>query len=287
MEQNIHPIVIKLTIPIALLGIIGNSFVIISILRRRSLLTSNYYFYILHLAICDDFWLFLHFVYLIQLHYKIEVVHDPVYCPIFALSVSFSEAGCLAMVTISVLRYRATAHPFKNPVSRRTLKVLCALMYIVSFIISYATVLPYCLGIEDQIWLNVLMGVFIFGFSFFVTLMMAVIYCKIARILFHEKNIFQIPHDQNAFATSFSRQRYRRNRKIFFVCIMTVIFYAIGNVPIAIASYLQQERTHASPVFFDISRFLRIVTTHAINPFIYGFLDRKLMKFWKNCRKRR
>ena len=34
-------------------GILGNILVIISILRQKKLLKNNYYFFVLHLAICD------------------------------------------------------------------------------------------------------------------------------------------------------------------------------------------------------------------------------------------
>ena len=46
------------------------------------------------------------------------------------------------MLIISLLRYRATVHPLKPDVIRRKLKVVCGLVYIVSFIAGYATNLP-------------------------------------------------------------------------------------------------------------------------------------------------
>ena len=48
------------------------------------------------------------------------------------------------MLIISLLRYRATVHPLKPDVSRRKLKVVCGLVYIVGLIAGYATYLPVC-----------------------------------------------------------------------------------------------------------------------------------------------
>jgi hypothetical protein len=38
---------------VLVVGILGNILVIISILRQKKLLKNNYYFVVLHLAICD------------------------------------------------------------------------------------------------------------------------------------------------------------------------------------------------------------------------------------------
>ena len=46
------------------------------------------------------------------------------------------------MLMISVLRYRATVHPLKPAISRRKLKVVCGLVYIVGFIAGYGPALP-------------------------------------------------------------------------------------------------------------------------------------------------
>ena len=48
------------------------------------------------------------------------------------------------MLIISVLRYRATVHPLKPAISRRKLKVVCGLVYLVGFIAGYGTRLPLC-----------------------------------------------------------------------------------------------------------------------------------------------
>ena len=53
------------------------------------------------------------------------------------LTYAFQVAGIGMMLIISVLRYRATVHPLKPAISRRKLKVVSGLLYIVGFIAGY------------------------------------------------------------------------------------------------------------------------------------------------------
>ncbi len=48
------------------------------------------------------------------------------------------------MLVISVLRYRATVHPLKPAITRRKLKVVCGLVYVVGLIAGYGAVVPKC-----------------------------------------------------------------------------------------------------------------------------------------------
>ena len=116
---------------------------------------------------------------------------------------------------------------------------------------------------------------------------LAVTYYKIARVLYNQSEIFKIPQDQNAVTSSFGKQRYRRNRKAFFVCIMTVVFYFTGNIAVAVGIYVQATRNHSIPLLNEIILMLKMLTTQAVNPLIYGLLDKKLLIFWKNCQKKK
>ena len=150
MAYEIHPTIVKLTFPIAIFGIIGNSLVITSILRRRSLLTSNYYFALLHLAICDNLWLVVYFVNFTTKLFKRHVAYDETFCLFAKTGYFFAVAGSFMMLTITILRYRATAYPFKPPVSKRKLKIICATVYIVSFILGYVLFVPNCVENDDH-----------------------------------------------------------------------------------------------------------------------------------------
>jgi len=94
---------------VIIFGILGNLLVIISILRRKNMLKNNYYFFVLHLAICDLLALIIYLFDYICLHFLrayilfYELVFIAVYC--------FQAAGVGMMLMISALRYRATVHP--------------------------------------------------------------------------------------------------------------------------------------------------------------------------------
>ena len=181
------------------LGILGNILVIISILRQKKLLKNNYYFLVLHLAICDLGLL----ITLLFDHINGYFVEDPLvitstkYCVFIHIYYVFRVAGIGMMLIISLLRYRATVHPLKPDVSRRKLKVVCGLVYIVGFIAGYATYLPLCFMQWNDVaivYYKVFDGYLISCFYFFPTIFMAVVYYKIDRALIkqnkHMKSVF-------------------------------------------------------------------------------------------------
>ena len=144
MAYKRHIAVVEFTIPIVIFGIIGNVLVIISILRRRSLLTSNYYFVVLHLAICDLMLLVEFFVHSMTKLFERNVEYYETFCLFMQTGYLFAVAGALMMLIIAILRYRASAYPLKTPISKRKLKVFCVMVYIVSFILGYAIYIPIC-----------------------------------------------------------------------------------------------------------------------------------------------
>jgi hypothetical protein len=81
------------------------------------------------------------------------VIYSTKYCVFYQIYLVFRVAGIGMMLIISVLRYRATVYPLKPDVSRRKLKVVCGLVYIVGFIAGYGTYLP--LGFKFRLWNDV------------------------------------------------------------------------------------------------------------------------------------
>ena len=129
-------------------GILGNSLVIMSILRqKKNILKNNYYFLVLHLAICDPAALILYVFGAVEHHWLKEPlpVHSSIiFCHVYGVSEDFQFAGLGMMLIISLLRYRATVHPLKPAISRRKLKVVCSLVYFVVFIVAGGVGLPLC-----------------------------------------------------------------------------------------------------------------------------------------------
>ena len=80
------------------------------------------------------------------------------------------------MLIISLLRYRATVHPLKPDVSRRKLKVVCGLVYIVGFIAGCGTGLPLCFMQWNDVAIvyhKFYSSYFVLCFYFFPTIFMA------------------------------------------------------------------------------------------------------------------
>jgi hypothetical protein len=284
---------------VLVVGILGNILVIISILRQNKLLKKNYYFLVLHLAICDLGPL----IILLFSHINWHFVEDPLdsfstyYCVFYRIYLVFRVAGVSMMFIISLLRYRATVHPLKPDVSRRNLKVVCGLVYIVGFIAGYGTYLPLCFMQWNDVAIvyeKVFYGYTISCFYFFPTISMAVVYYKICRELMKQnkymKNVCSNPGRRSVPGSSFNILKFIRNRRTFFICLITVLCYTIGNIPMTVylILYIAEESHLVNHVWIvHLANVLRVAGSHSVNPLIYGTLDKRLLTFWKLCRKKK
>jgi hypothetical protein len=283
------------------IGILGNILVIISILRQKKLLKNNYYFLVLHLAICDlgtlIIFLFDHINW-----YLVEerlVTYSTKYCVFFYIYLVFQVAGICMILIISLLRYRATVHPLKPEVSRRKLKVVCGLVYIVGFIAGYGTRLPLCFMQHNDfaVYEKVFYGYAISCFYFFPTIFMAVVYYKIGRELIKQnrymKSVCLNPVRRGVPGSNFFNiLKFIQNRRTFLVCLITCLCYAIGNIPktVYLNLFIAGEKNLVVLKYVWMSylaNVLRVASSHSVNPLIYGRLDKKLLPFWKLCRKKK
>jgi hypothetical protein len=187
---------------------------------------------------------------------------------------------------------------FKPDVSRRKLKVVCGLVYIVGFIAGYATYLPLCFMQWNDVAIvydKVFYGYLISRFYFSPTIFMAVVYYKISQTVIkqnkHMKSICSNRVRRNAPSSSFNILKFIRNRRIFLVCLVTVLCYGIGNIPITVCFILTiAEKHHVLMKYvwvLYLANSLRVASSHSVNPLIYGILDKKLLTFWKLCRKKK
>ena len=304
MEKTAYDVYRHSDIVVLAFGILGNILVIISILRRQKVLKNNYYFLVLHLAICDVGVLIIYLFDRINRDFVEEqlVIDSTKYCIFFNIYFLFQVAGIGMMLMISVLRYRATAHPLKPAISRRKLKVICGLLYIVGFIAGYGTELPLCfmqwndVAIDYDVYNNVHIGYFILCYYFFPTIFMAVFYYKVCRALMEQnkymKSVCSNPVRRSAPSSSFEILKFIRNRRTFLICLTTVLCFGIGNIPISVWYILDITGfwTHFLMKYVWLTYLadvLRVAGSHSVNPLIYGILDKKLLRFWKLCRKKK
>ena len=227
-------------------------------------------------------------------HINWYFVEDPLvitatkYCVFIHIYYVFRVAGIGMMLIISLLRYRATVHPLKPDVSRRKLKVVCGLVYVVGFIAGYGTCLPLCFMQRNDVAIvyeKVFYGYLISCFYFFPTLFMAVVYYKIGRELIKQnrymKSVRSNPVSwRGAPDSSFNILKFIRNRRTFFVCLITVLCYGIGNIPASVwyILYIAGENHFLLEYVWIayLASVLRVVGSHSVNPLIYGRLDKKI-----------
>ena len=257
-------------------GILGNILVIISILKQKKLLKNNYYFLVLHLAICDLGYCTSYISLLNRIHFVAS-------CGTLSVNELFLVAGMYMMLIIAVLRYRATAHPLKPAISRRKLKIFCGLGYILGLIAGCGPFLPFCLmtSVDDE-HLLYYFGFAVICFYLFPTVFMAVVYYKIGRALMKQNK------HMKRVCSNAVRSRYVRSRRTFLVCLGTVLCYALSTLFHTVYFPTRIITKHNLPVWFlRLCLVLRVAGSHAINPLIYGIFDKKLLAFWKLCSNRK
>ena len=291
-------------IVVIVFGILGSILVILSILKqKKNVLKNNYYFLVLHLAICDlavlIFYL-LNTVYVFWLQEQLSGHFSMIICHVNAIDDAFQLTGVGMMLIISLLRYRATVHPLKPAISRRKLKVVCGLLYIVGLIVGGGIPLPPCF-IKSMVvfvaYFKFYRAFFIFFVYFVPTIFMAVVYCKIGRSLMkqnkHMKRVCSNVMRQREPDSSFNILRYIRNRRTFLVCLGTVLCYGIASISMSVVLiWLIVDEYHLRMKYGRVWFFtvtLHAAGSHSLNPLIYGILDKKLLIFWKrrSTKKRR
>ena len=179
---------------VVIFGILGNILVILSILRqKKNMLKNDYYFLVLYLAICDLAGLIIFVFFILDIFWLEEPLSDHYFmitCNIYVIGNVFQLIGVGMMLTISLLRYRATVHPLKPAISRQKLKVVCGLVYLVGLIAGCGTSLPRCFIKSNVVYVAHRKFYLAFWISvgyFVPTIFMAAVYYKISRSLIKQK----------------------------------------------------------------------------------------------------
>lgn len=285
-------------------GVLGNLAVIISICGTRKLLGSNYYYLLLHLAICDLFNLILFYTEIVYNMFNGTpsiTAHSYILCKMWQpIHTVFFTAGANFLIVISMVRYRAIVQPFKLAMSRRTLKILSTLVYGSAMI----CVIPHVLVLKfDEIagcveeWplysLNISYTIFLACVQYFIpAVTLSIIYFKICRKLMtqNRKKQFMNAHNQlrqqNEKAPTWYQSLTLRNKKTFLVSFVIVACFIVsaGGMQVVFIVYSIKSKELSSYEMW-LQGFY-ILGTLVLNPCVYGALDSKVFSTFTHFRKK-
>ena len=284
---------------VVVFGILGNVLIILSILRQKTnTLKNDYYFLVLHLAICDLAALIRHILSVsVWLEEPLSDHYPMTICHVYVIGNAFEFTGVGIMLIISLLRYRAIVHPLKPAISRRKLKVVCGLVYLVGLIVGFGIYLTRCFIKSNVVYVayrKFYHALWIFIVYFVATIFMAVVYYKISRSLIKQdkcKKRVCSNTVRRRRPDSFNILRYIQNRRTFRVCLSTVLCYGIACIPMSVwYMWFIADEYHLQEKYVWVGYFAYVLTvagSHSINPLIYGILDKQLVAFWKCCCKKK
>ena len=142
-------------------------------------------------------------------------------CNIKVIFDAFQLIGIGMMLIISLLRYRAIVHSLKPAISRRKLKVVCGLVYLVGLIVGCGLRLLRCFLMLNVVYVayrKFYLAFWMFFGYFVPTIFMAVVYYKISRSLMKQnkyiKRVCSNAMKQRG-PDSFAILRDIRNRRTF------------------------------------------------------------------------
>ena len=303
MGKTEHDALVSSITVVIVFGILGNILVILSILgQKKKVMKNNYYFLVLNLAISDLAALIKHFFVIVHNFWLEKPLSDDfpmITCNVYVIGNTFEYTGVGMMLVISLLRYRAIVHPLKPAISKRKMKVVCGLVYLVGFIIGSGTRLPQCFIKSKVVYVaywKFYLAFWMFFAYFIPTIFMAVVYYKISRSLIKQREYMKrvcsnAVGQMHAPVSSFNILRYVRNRRSFLVCLSIVFCYGIAYIPISVwFMWFITGKHHLQMKYVWVWYFayvLGVAGSHSLNPLIYGILDKQLLPFWKCCCKKK
>ena len=230
-----------------LFGVLGNILVIYSIISQRSLLKSNYYFLVLHLAFCDLMVLLFISYDTYEAWYPNSLfIRSFAMCKVWQPTLTvFFNAGVFMVVLIAIFRCRAVLHPLKPAVSRSKLRVVVGAVYLcaIACVVPCILVLKFtnvCFEKWPNPTLNVIYTFFLITVQYFLpVLILFILYYKICKALnTQSKKILSLnatsagtSEDSNGRQTNLQRIKHYRNMRTFIQSASIVILFAITSLP--------------------------------------------------------
>ena len=278
-----------------LFGVLGNVLVIYSIISHRSLLKSNYYFLVLHLAFCDLIVLLLSSYDTYEAWYPNSFfIRSSPMCKMWGPMITiFFNAGIYLVVLIGIFRCRAVLHPLKRAVSRSKLRVVVGAVYFcaIACVVPFILVLKFTDDVCSEKWPNPTLNII---YTFFLTivqyflpvLILFILYYKICKALnIQSKKILSsnaTSEDSNGRQTRLQRMKHYRNIRTFIQSASIVVLFAITSLPSQILWLMQIcGVTVQTEVILTWTNIVSLFGVNAVNPYIYGVSDRTLRSAYK------
>ena len=275
----------------------GNILVVYSIVSERSLLKSNYYFLVLHLAFCDLMVLLLRSYDTYEAWYPNSLfIRSFALCKVWQPTLTvFFNAGVFMVVLIAIFRSRAILHPLKPAVSRPKLRVVVGAVYFcaIASLVPLVLVLKFtevCFVEWPNPKLNIIYTFFLTTVQYILpVLILFILYYNICKALnIQSKKILSLnatsaatSEDSNGRQTSLQRIKHYRNMRTFIRSASIVVSFAITSLPAQI-SWLMF--VCGATVQTEVTTWTYIVNmfgVNAVNPYIYGVSDRNLCSAYK------
>ena len=277
---------------VCVFGFLGNILVILCI-YRKGLWKNNYYYLVLHLAICD----LLNLLGAVQDTYGEFMGRfwstSPAICKLSYFHGIFFTAGVYFMVLISLSRYRAVFYPLRPAIPRWKLHLAAAVLYVVSvlfvspvFVVLTSSPDGGCLEMWPSATWNVVYTLFLSSVYFFVpALFLGVVYWKICCELIRQGEKIKSMTDRLISSEAersmwwFQKIALHRNARTFLICFIIFVCFLVCGTPQQIMFFFSVCGAVDFGTYYIWLTIMYYFGVTAINPFIYGALDKKLFNF--------
>ena len=283
---------------VSIFGSLGNTLVIFSIYKQYFYKNTHYYV-VLHLSICD----------LISLLLAASLSYEGLtgeywtvstaLCKLTILPRIFFTSGVLFMVVMSLLRYRAVCYPLRPAVTRWKLHLASAAVYVFSLLFRIPLLFIFDMITPDQcfaawpssMWNNIY-TVTLVAIQFFIpVVVLGLVYWEICNELFKQGKIIKSMNastvDEEKERCFFQRLAYHRNTRTFFISFVIFVCFLVAGSPLQIAFTLDVIGVlNLNCAYYDWFNVIYFFGVSAVNPLIYGALDKKLSSIFKRCRQK-
>ena len=285
---------------VIIFGIVGNLFVIIIIFKRRRPLDSNYYYLVLHLAVCDFSLLICNIPKTYYTSWlSMNLVSSNVLCDIWRcldlIASFFLLTGTHIMTLIAIVRHQAVVYPLRATLSRKKLTMVICVIYSFGFVyfISHLFVIRFyhlsdCFDSWSKSKLNVIFNALFSLIHYFAPItFMSIMYFKIWRTLSHQHKNWQTTGNDalpGYLQQSVQARKHQHKSQNLFLNIAVVFCFAVTGLPMQIEWILHVTGSNENIAIASKWVFaFYLGGTSAVNPYLYGTMDKRIRSVVKRA----